>query len=163
MLLFIPGVRPRYIRLKLVSIHHMLLFIQYPHYGLKERRKFQYITCYSLSAAVSLIASWITCFNTSHVTLYRRGAEAAGWSLEFQYITCYSLSQIGRSMMICPASFNTSHVTLYRTWRSIRLSVYRVSIHHMLLFIKKTTLNTALLFRFNTSHVTLYQIRDINM
>ena len=84
-------------RLCIVSIHHMLLFIissglivslplpfQYiTCYSLSEhevdflhkRTSFQYITCYSLSSFPSKLYVRVSCFNTSHVTLYpaRRG------------------------------------------------------------------------------------------
>ena len=75
---------------------------------------FQYITCYSLSVNLSNQQSVYSCFNTSHVTLYRPGS--------------------GKSLH-CAKSFNTSHVTLYLNPFLLIMSLKCVSIHHMLLFI----------------------------
>ncbi len=76
--------------------------------------KFQYISCYSLSrkypwgnqreigVSIHLMLLFILrqkttdrtdgCFNTSHVTLYRRWTFQNRWQWTFQYISCYSLS-----------------------------------------------------------------------
>ena len=54
---------------------------------------FQYISCYSLSVGSSFSNLSISCFNTSHVTLYQ----------SFDRCPCF-----------CCCRFNTSHVTLYR-------------------------------------------------
>ena len=114
MLLFIPDSSAGPCRPVLVSIHHMLLFIQKVHFSGLIDILFQYITCYSLSrlicAAPFLFASfqYITCYSLSW-TIYRyefknrvsihhmllfidlriRKQERNIW---FQYITCYSLS-----------------------------------------------------------------------
>ena len=99
--------------LRLVSIHHMLLFI------------------FSETTGLSKKAS----FNTSHVTLYRNVQNSADSGeivsihhmllfidstdtqkfafLLFQYITCYSLSNTTQGSNITGLCFNTSHVTLY--------------------------------------------------
>ena len=143
--------------------------------------KFQYISCYSLSrkypwgnqreigVSIHLMLLFILrqkttdrtdgCFNTSHVTLYRRWTFQNRWQWTFQYISCYSLSKISRpwSAVQIPFQyiscyslsnydklsdawdycFNTSHVTLYQSFRQ-KIKCFLVS--------------------FNTSHVTLYLI-----
>ena len=113
----------------------MLLFIQEAANAVPVIKKFQYITCYSLSTLQESSALSPLCFNTSHVTLYRCICKAQKWryivsihhmllfinisvinalsASKFQYITCYSLSTVYRTD--CPGSV--------------------VSIHHMLLFI----------------------------
>ncbi len=121
--------------LRLVSIHHMLLFI------------------FSETTGLSKKAS----FNTSHVTLYRNVQNSADSGeivsihhmllfikyytrLEyhrfvFQYITCYSLSaNIYRGV---PEWLEFQYITCYSLSDCGRIaSVYHlVSIHHMLLFI----------------------------
>ena len=103
--------------------------------------------------------------------------------LAFQYISCYSLSSLIWKKCRGFTSFNTSHVTLY-LWRKNTLkNILKVSIHLMLLFIKrcrwefnkrrKVSIHLMLLFiifwnlllrtflSFNTSHVTLYQAPDL--
>ena len=99
---------------KHVSIHLMLLFILTTEIAEMAIDLFQYISCYSLSGIfqVSLVrGTWVSihlmllfilmedgispdysCFNTSHVTLYRLLLTA---------------------MLKRQCSFNTSHVTLY--------------------------------------------------
>ena len=89
--------------------------------------------CYCQSN--SIIYNILYCFNTSHVTLYRKYScqnsrrrwvsihlmllfiffcilflLSPSW---FQYISCYSLSVQGAAEMPWLISFNTSHVTLY--------------------------------------------------
>ena len=84
-----------------------------------HNKKFQYISCYSLSILISERSQIKTGFNTSHVTLYLR----------------YGAGLIPR------CCFNTSHVTLYRKatkgWQRNNV----VSIHLMLLFIVFKLLN----------------------
>ena len=53
---------------------------------------FQYISCYSLSPCCCPVHSPLECFNTSHVTLYRRLCVNLLQLSVFQYISCYSLS-----------------------------------------------------------------------
>ena len=79
-----------------------------------HNKKFQYISCYSLSSRYN------------YPSIHQCG---------FQYISCYSLSLLIMWFGIDELSFNTSHVTLYR---KISIKGYwqgRVSIHLMLLFI----------------------------
>ena len=77
---------------------------------------FQYITCYSLSESSSFLILLIcACFNTSHVTLYRRAVLSS------------SINE--------PVSIH--HMLLFIWAGGKRLQRYeKVSIHHMLLFIR---------------------------
>ena len=124
---------------EIVSIHHMLLFIDSTDTQKFAFLLFQYITCYSLSNTTQ--GSNITglCFNTSHVTLYQddekkflkmfkfqyitcyslsiAGESCVHHILEFQYITCYSLSLYSPFVRFSEIGFNTSHVTLYHGGR----------------------------------------------
>ena len=111
--------------------------------------------CYCQSN--SIIYNILYCFNTSHVTLYRKYScqnsrrrwvsihlmllfiffcilflLSPSW---FQYISCYSLSMRFIMDLLRRKCFNTSHVTLYPT-------------------VKRSL--TSSMKRFNTSHVTLY-------
>ena len=119
--------------------------------------KFQYISCYSLSrkypwgnqreigVSIHLMLLFILrqkttdrtdgCFNTSHVTLYRRWTFQNRWQWTFQYISCYSLS-------------------VYQRYYNSNIMV---SIHLMLLFIRFVITFFFEMVCFNTSHVTLYQ------
>ena len=122
-------------RRKKVSIHLMLLFIQYRSNPSGHQQVFQYISCYSLSVDFTIEKNYRPGFNTSHVTLYQQWQQAgASWTHvsihlmllfivlqertdgkdeAFQYISCYSLS---------------THASSLNCWSS-------VSIHLMLLFI----------------------------
>ena len=144
---------------KIVSIHHMLLFIKcFPLFAVGNK-KFQYITCYSLSEKLGEIVNRRSSFNTSHVTLYRSSSIKSKPDLQVSihhmllFIIFYrpnrqTLVQVsihhmllfilGGEVLVFPAlaSFNTSHVTLYRIHAVFRFSWQK---------------------RFNTSHVTLYQ------
>ena len=116
----------------------MLLFIGRNSSFSSFLAKFQYISCYSLSARTK--ADYIQ-------------------MIMFQYISCYSLSYKACKLHIRPERFNTSHVTLYQSARNLVWSLMRVSIHLMLLFISDATVSrTRKHTRFNTSHVTLYLI-----
>ena len=55
---------------KMVSIHHMLLFIRLVKALLTFYNMFQYITCYCLSLYAGPASDANRCFNTSHVTVY---------------------------------------------------------------------------------------------
>ena len=148
--------RPKPPHVSIVSIHHMLLFISFADPDPTSFSRFQYITCYSLSDVQHLLLVNYIGFNTSHVTLYRdfiseyinpilvsihhmllfigSRSEDLETGSTFQYITCYSLS-------LCSL---------------ILLHLYRVSTHHMLLFIKYGERKINIILGFNTSHVTLY-------
>ena len=92
----------------------MLLFIQKRLSAEWMAELFQYISCYSLSEYGNLKKLQKSCFNTSHVTLYRVKTQ-----LRADH----------------PRSFNTSHVTLYLNVKQFIEKRKRVSIHLMLLFI----------------------------
>ena len=140
-----------------VSIHLMLLFI-----GIKNK-----------------IKSYITSFNTSHVTLYHNSAEYHVPGDSFQYISCYSLSISTFFWMRSRTRFNTSHVTLYRSDRCRKprdfnefqyISCYSLSLSRISPTVSPACFNTShvtlypeggdlafiITARFNTSHVTLY-------
>ena len=55
-----------------ISIHLMLLFITWFESIKNKLDGFQYISCYCLSYTVECGEPYITYFNTSHVTVYRR-------------------------------------------------------------------------------------------
>ncbi len=105
---------------------------------LLSERTFQYITCYSLSKITR--TSWIFpgCFNTSHVTLYQIiliGMKFLIWCFNTSHVTLYQLME--RLLSMSEIGFNTSHVTLYLLFTRVHIATDRVSIHHMLLFIWK--------------------------
>ena len=76
---------------------------------------FQYITCYSLSAAGKTQAKMFPGFNTSHVTLYRKSVF-----VKTQEEYCFNTSHVTLYRLVImdgddvEKGFNTSHVTLYR-------------------------------------------------
>ena len=106
----------------------------------------------------------LTCFNTSHVTLYH--PEPAWCEIKntvsihlmllfidmritlryicitFQYISCYSLSSRG------------DHILDYENWFQY-ISCYSLSVKKNGVWIEQE--------RFNTSHVTLYRLRENKM
>ena len=122
---------------KIVSIHHMLLFIVLVVQIILQWPEFQYITCYSLSLPVLRHPVRPAGFNTSHVTLYLSSdARHRKSLLEFQYITCYSLS--GKMAIKRGDENKFQYITCYSLSPAfgIALSAFvPVSIHHMLLFI----------------------------
>ena len=84
----------------------------------RNGKKFQYISCYCLSA---------------------RGERPIVYGI-FQYISCYCLSHFSTNRSVCHFYFNTSHVTVYRS-PSLYLFLFNlISIHLMLLFIKRNTI-----------------------
>ena len=150
-----PSLNPR---LNSISIHLMLLFIRYlelillhlPNFNtshvtvyLNHRvhhnhyLRFQYISCYCLSALLLAISWYPTDFNTSHVTVYLFCFEGKSnqtvisihLMLLFIFVILYNLSSY--------LNFNTSHVTVYRRWWCSVVSCRWISIHLMLLFIEK--------------------------
>ena len=96
-----------------VSIHHMLLFIRLMCFLQLGESRFNtsHVTLYLLPV---ILQAGVQRFNTSHVTLYPNMSVKLERTEQFQYITCYSLSA---------PSPDPSSSTGY------------VSIHHMLLFI----------------------------
>ena len=139
-----------------VSIHLMLLFIEGTKDTIDNSGKFQYISCYSLSGRHSKIRLRSYCFNTSHVTLYRKWIWKRLWKglvsihlmllfifvkcasdavmRTFQYISCYSLSTCWKP---CISEVKFQYISCYS------------------LSTKKRKLVISLRC-FNTSHVTLY-------
>ena len=98
----------------------------------------------------------------------------------FQYISCYCLSSSFLTAKSICLYFNTSHVTVYQQSHTITPHGIQISIHLMLLFIRKRIsknteqeefqyiscyclsnqdhLHVYPLPHFNTSHVTVYRI-----
>ena len=113
-----------------------------------------HVTLYRLKPVCGMESLW--CFNTSHVTLYHLANKCVLVITQFQYISCYSLSPFVLLLKAQQAGFNTSHVTLYRYMGDIYIHRRTVSIHLMLLFIEGEKKTTQTATRFNTSHVTLY-------
>ena len=135
MLLFIPLLTSCKWYILCFNTSHVTLYLCKKEKTKEGVKKFQYISCYSLSEVSAIIAGPITRFNTSHVTLYpstyrkENGMKLfqyiSCYSLSyvnkkdksiiqmFQYISCYSLSNYTENIMEDKASFNTSHVTLY--------------------------------------------------
>ena len=114
----------------------MLLFIANSARLMLPRRQFQYISCYSLSLQNLKKLHTDSCFNTSHVTLYRNfHGEMYFQEICFNtsHVTLYQL--VAARMEVLAVSFNTSHVTLYQ-------------------YLSQS--NRTHFSRFNTSHVTLY-------
>ena len=92
MLLFIGILYALCKQIYCVSIHLMLLFIERLISLAVAGFLFQYISCYSLSAAEINVSEDKERFNTSHVTLYLVLDEYHQHKTTFQYISCYSLS-----------------------------------------------------------------------
>ena len=113
----------------------MLLFIYCRTSLLGNIKSFQYISCYSLSEQGERTASVRCRFNTSHVTLYLQLLQ-----------TCIQTKKC----------FNTSHVTLYHK-RSFNFFLHNgVSIHLMLLFIRRRSSENAQLFRVSIHLMLLF-------
>ena len=105
-----PGIHPDSI---LVSIHLMLLFIMFEWVHCNYKRKFQYISCYSLS---------------------QENQENLSKQISFQYISCYSLSSL-RALARIIGSFNTSHVTLYLAeWLCLNKHLISFNTSHVTLY-----------------------------
>ena len=120
--------------------------------------KFQYISCYSLSrkypwgnqreigVSIHLMLLFILrqkttdrtdgCFNTSHVTLYRRWTFQNRWQWTFQYISCYSLSIPEDVQDKIKKLFQYISCYSLSVWSSLSFLKWFVSIHLMLLFIR---------------------------
>ena len=113
--------------------------------------------CYCQSN--SIIYNILYCFNTSHITLYRKQSKSVR-----RQVTCFNTSHVTLylSMSIkfphCKHCFNTSHVTLYRFLASFisRLNTFQYISCYSLSTCRFTLYQMAL--SFNTSHVTLYLI-----
>ena len=110
--------------------------------------------CYCQSN--SIIYNILYCFNTSHITLYRKQSKSVR-----RQVTCFNTSHVTLylSMSIkfphCKHCFNTSHVTLYRQSISLLhlylkfqyISCYSLSIIETLWNVKKfVSIHLMLLF-----------------
>ncbi len=142
--------------------------------------KFQYISCYSLSrkypwgnqreigVSIHLMLLFILrqkttdrtdgCFNTSHVTLYRRWTFQNRWQWTFQYISCYSLSipedvqDKIKKLFQYISCYSLSKIS--RPWSAVQIPFQYISCYSLSNYDK---LSDAWDYCFNTSHVTLYQ------
>ena len=124
---------------------------------------FQYISCYGLScssflkSSKSIVFQYISCYGLS-----TRDVSINGWIIGFQYISCYGLSAQNDGQAVQFMYFNTSHVTVYQIYRIPFPVLKDISIHLMLRFIVKKTVEGAEKPHFNTSHVTVYLNSIIN-
>ena len=123
-------------RRKQVSIHLMLLFIGKGCSNFSCLYTFQYISCYSLSLPLTGFRCWLLRFNTSHVTLYRVSESDTFRTLwTFQYISCYSLSKKSCIHICCfMVSIHLMLLFIRRSRQKLQKGT-SVSIHLMLLFI----------------------------
>ena len=146
--------------------------------------KFQYISCYSLSrkypwgnqreigVSIHLMLLFILrqkttdrtdgCFNTSHVTLYRRWTFQNRWQWTFQYISCYSLSipedvqDKIKKLFQYISCYSLSKIS--RPWSAVQIPFQYISCYSLSNYDK---LSDAWDYCFNTSHVTLYRASAI--
>ena len=121
----------------IISIHLMLLFIKGRGIYYLNLYGFQYISCYCLSVLLLLSCTFSKHFNTSHVTVYQISSIWCIPKPTFQYISCYCLSQGKHLIRELTLNFNTSHVTVYQPPPAVPFWYFIISIHLMLLFIKK--------------------------
>ena len=148
--------------------------------------KFQYISCYSLSrkypwgnqreigVSIHLMLLFILrqkttdrtdgCFNTSHVTLYRRWTFQNRWQWTFQYISCYSLSipedvqDKIKKLFQYISCYSLSKIS--RPWSAVQIPFQYISCYSLSNYDK---LSDAWDYCFNTSHVTLYPSRLLSV
>ena len=148
--------------------------------------KFQYISCYSLSrkypwgnqreigVSIHLMLLFILrqkttdrtdgCFNTSHVTLYRRWTFQNRWQWTFQYISCYSLSipedvqDKIKKLFQYISCYSLSKIS--RPWSAVQIPFQYTSCYSLSNYDK---LSDAWDYCFNTSHVTLYQFVELKI
>ncbi len=140
---------------------------------------FQYISCCYLSRSSLFLSPSLSCFNTSHVVIYRIAVMTATNSVfMFQYISCCYLS-ICRAIRVGSLCVSIHLMLLFIFCPSAsRMCSIQVSIHLMLLFIIYQILPAILelwfqyisccylsysqiiyrrfYLRFNTSHVVIY-------
>ena len=157
----------------------MLLFINLNIRKEPDKNRFQYISCYSLSAVrcrlnSPLLFQYISCYSLSTYSALRlatgmRFQYISCYSLSkqrtpvndylksFQYISCYSLSTMECYKELLLDSFNTSHVTLYHKYTE-KYAKWPPSFNtsHVTLYLAWSGHSRYPLQRFNTSHVTLY-------
>ena len=141
---------------------------------------FKNISCYSLSATVSQLLSFVSHLKTSHVTVYRYGsltAKGIAQHLKTSHVTVYLSG--GRFICLGSTDLKTSHVTVYpNPWDLLQpqdafknISCYSLSTTKKQYNIKYHYLKTShvTVYRFfpffpqvtesdlKTSHVTVYQ------
>ena len=97
---------------------------------------FQYISCCYLSRSSLFLSPSLSCFNTSHVVIYRIAVMTATNSVfMFQYISCCYLS-ICRAIRVGSLCVSIHLMLLFIFCPSAsRMCSIQVSIHLMLLFI----------------------------
>ena len=125
---------------------HVTLYLRIS-YRVSSANAFQYISCYSLSITLTSIYSlflhvsihlmllfiyvpvgWSvqkSCFNTSHVTLYRQGNCGYWIRTKFQYISCYSLSEAQKENFISSLEFQ--YISCYSLSTAVTCSSSHVS------------------------------------
>ena len=141
-----------------VSIHLMLLFILI---GPQETIPFMPVSIHLM--LLFILGQKTTdrtdgCFNTSHVTLYRRWTFQNRWQWTFQYISCYSLSipedvqDKIKKLFQYISCYSLSKIS--RPWSAVQIPFQYISCYSLSNYDK---LSDAWDYCFNTSHVTLYQ------
>ena len=164
-----------------VSIHLMLLFIQFPFCDISSQNSFNtsHVVIYRLNM-ISTETEFIG-FNTSHVVIYpdTQYVVASGYNpfqyisccylslsvacygmdgCKFQYISCCYLSMDAVNAYQKLRSFNTSHVVIYHKWdrfeteEQVSFNTSHVVIYLGTLFSRQITFTES----FNTSHVVIY-------
>ena len=136
MLLFIEMSVKHAIRFPNFNTSHVTVY-RNSWYRPTHERIFQYISCYCLSLPFLCICRIL---------------------FQFQYISCYCLSSTVSPLLVPQFYFNTSHVTVYHKYHFACYSIFYISIHLMLLFIKGITVFGQINIYFNTSHVTVYHV-----
>ena len=119
-----------------ISIHLMLRFILGCCFSYYFGFLFQYISCYGLSQAYTLLHMYVPDFNTSHVTVYQMPnptAQAIKANFNTSHVTVYPNRTSTTYKHV--RDFNTSHVTVYRMLRNGGRKGDPISIHLMLRFI----------------------------
>ena len=100
-----------------LNTSHVILY-QCVYTRSDRRKKFKYISCYSLSNKLSDCSLPPKNLNTSHVILYLASPHFIGHhEAIFKYISCYSLSILQMVFLTSRIHLNTSHVILYHKRR----------------------------------------------
>ena len=103
-----------------------------PKVAAVRRKEFQYISCCSLSLNKHNTGKTYIHFNTSHVVVYRGLQKCTRKMQRFQYISCCSLSIISALAGYLVSNFNTSHVVVYQHKNLAQCTSLKISIHLML-------------------------------
>ena len=121
----------------MVSIHHMLLFINSNTFQSGRMKQFQYITCYSLSHCRLRRRELLFCVSIHHMLLFilllSSIATPPKW---FQYITCYSLSV--NILQTCGFAVWFQYITCY----SLSVDVQRIEMSSLFQYITCYSLST---------------------